>query len=236
VVAELKKHLRFGARLDAFRDVLGDQVAQLCAHGEQSAYWSGQAANTSRIVARSMDAVRAYLVACGGQGNTPPTTLAALELGRGHKPLPPMYAPFGWSPRLSVLDLYGVTSIHRLLGWMLRIVFADRLDLEPDAPEFSDKATTIRWWDAYLADRTHPDDAHPERGALITAIRRHMQRLRDLMDREADELGRGVGHAAGAEMGCGGGGRDEIAGGQRWQPELPVGGEREGVGPGPPGG
>ena len=170
-------------------DQVGDQVAQLCDHGEQAAYWRGQAANTARIVARAMDAVRSYLMACGGQGTTPPPSLVALEQGRGHQTaLPSMFAPFGWSPRLSVLDLYGVTSIHRLLGWMLRIVFADRIDKAPDEPEFADKATIIRWWDAYLTDRAHPDDAHPERGALIAAIRRHMQRLRDLMDREEDEL------------------------------------------------
>jgi NAD(P)-dependent dehydrogenase (short-subunit alcohol dehydrogenase family) len=169
-------------------DQVGDQVAQLCDHGEGSSYWRGRAANTARIVARAMDVVRRYLEACGGSGTTPPPALAALERERGFQTLPAFFAPFGWHPRLSVLDLYGVTAAHRLLGWMLRIVYADRLAKEPDAPEFADRATISAWWNAYLEDRSHPDDDHPERGRLIAEIRLQLQRVSDLMSRDEDEL------------------------------------------------
>jgi len=169
-------------------DQIGDQVAQLCDHGEGSSYWRGRAANTARIVARAMDVVRRYLEACGGSGTTPPPALAALERDRGFHTLPAFFSPFGWHPRLSVLDLYGVTAAHRLLGWMLRIVFADRLTKEPDAPEFADRATITTWWNAYLSDRSHPDDNHPERGRLIADIRLQLQRVSDLMSRDEDEL------------------------------------------------
>jgi hypothetical protein len=71
---------------------------------------------------------------------------------------------------------------------MLRIVFADRLAKDPDAAEFADKATIATWWNAYQADRSHPDDTHPERGRLIADIRLQLQRVSDLMNRDEDEL------------------------------------------------
>jgi len=169
-------------------DQVGDQIAQLCDHGEGSAYWRGRAANTARIVARAMDSVRKYLEACGGSGMTPPQALLSLEQQRGSMKLPEMFAPYGWYPRLSVLDLYGVTSAHRLLGWMLRVVFAENLEKAPEEPEFADKATIEKWWEAYVGERSHADDQHPERGPLIAEIRKNMQRIHDLMDREEDEL------------------------------------------------
>ena len=114
--------------------------------------------------------------------------LAELERGRGHVTLPVQFSPFGWYPRLSILDLYGVTAVHRLLGWMLRIVYADRLEKDPDAPDYADKATIETWWKAYLSDRSHADDALPERQKLLDAIRIQLRAIHDLMSREEEEL------------------------------------------------
>jgi hypothetical protein len=170
-------------------DQVGDQVVQLCTVGDGNAsYWTGRAGNTARVVARAMEAMRLYLEACGGSGLTPPPELAALERTRGHQALPMEFAPYGWHLRLSVLDLYGVTAAHRLLGWMLRVTFADRLEKAPDAPEVADKALIATWWTAYSADREHPDDTHPIRGPLLAAIRVRMQTIRDLMSQEPEDL------------------------------------------------
>jgi hypothetical protein len=169
-------------------DQVGDRIADLCDQGEGAGYWRGRAAGTARIVARAFDAVRLYLVACGGHASTPPPALAESERGRGYAELPIEFAPAGWQPRLSVLDLYGVYAAHRLLAWMLRVVYAHRFSGDPCEPGRIDPQQAQAWWDEVAAAPAHPCDADPVLQPLLSAVRIHLTRIHDLMDLDHDEL------------------------------------------------
>lgn len=169
-------------------DQVGDRIAELCDHGEGAGYWRGRAAGTARIVARAFDAVRRYLEACGGHADTPSQGHLALEKSRGYIDLPLEFSPAGWLPRLSVLDLYGVYAAHRLLAWMLRVVYAHRFSSDPSEPGRCDQQHVRAWWDEYIQDPGHPHDTDPIRHRALTVVQTHLTRIHDLMDIDHDEL------------------------------------------------
>jgi hypothetical protein len=169
-------------------DQVGDRIAELCDHGEGAGYWRGRAAGTARVVARAFDAVRRYLEACGGLCALAPPDSRARELNRGYTELPSEFTPVGWLPRLSVLDLYGVDAVHRLLAWMLRVVYAHLFDGDPAEPERCDREQALAWWEEYARAPGHPDDAHATRCGPLAEVRRQLLRIRTLMDHEHDEL------------------------------------------------
>lgn len=171
-------------------DQVGDRIAGLCAGDGKGdgAYFRGRAAGTAKIVARVMDAVRAYLEAIGGKGMEVPPALAVLESDKGFHDLPPWFAPGWWRPRLSVLDIFGVTAAHRLLATALRVVYAHALTNSPEAPESVGREAVIKWWQAYQDAPNHPSDTDPVLRPLLANLRSHLLRLRDLMDVEPEQL------------------------------------------------
>ncbi len=171
-------------------DQVGDRIAGLVAGDGKGdgAYFRGRAAGTAKIVARVMDAVREYLEAMGGNGTTPPAALTALEAAKGFQPLPPWFAPSWWRPRLSVLDIFGVTAVHRLLATALRVVYAHALTNSPEAPESVNRDAVLKWWQAYLDAPGHPSEADPVIGPRLFHLRSQLIRLRDLLDMEQEHL------------------------------------------------
>jgi TraM recognition site of TraD and TraG len=171
-------------------DQVGDRIAGLCAGDGKgdSAYFRGRAAGTAKIVARAMDAVRLYLEACGGKGEQPPTQLSALEQQKGFTELPAWFAPTWWRPRLSVLDIFGVTAIHRFLATVLRVVFAHALSNSPESPETVSRDGVLAWWKAYQDSPSHPADHDPLLQPLLREIRSQLIRLRDLLEIDQEHL------------------------------------------------
>ena len=171
-------------------DQVGDRIAGLCAGDGKGdgAYFRGRAAGTAKIVARVLDAVRAYLEASGGVGNQPPPGLAEIENGKGFHQLPPWFAPAWWRPRLSVLDIFGVTAVHRLLATVLRVVFAHALTNSPEAPESVGREAVLEWWKSYQQSPAHPADADEKLQPHLREIRSHLIRLRDLLDIDQEHL------------------------------------------------
>ena len=171
-------------------DQVGDRIAGLCAGDGKGdgAYFRGRAAGTAKIVARALDSVRAYLEAQGGQSLTPPAALTVLETAKGFPDLPPWFAPAWWRPRLSVLDIFGVTAVHRLLAIALRVVYAHALTNSPEAPESIGRDAVLKWWEAYKQEPSHPADTDPVLRPHLVAIRSHLLRLRDLLDVDPEHL------------------------------------------------
>ena len=165
-------------------DHLLDRILAILPRAEGDQFWNNRAQRTGGAVAQTFYWLRRYVSLIGGlteDSSDIPRVLLALEHRRRHRDravtptdaaraiaagevrLPAeQFSPAGWTPRLDVLDTWGVHATERWLAWTLRVLYFHMVTAEPASAPRVTREQAAMLYDEYLERRVHPleDPSH----------------------------------------------------------------------------
>jgi len=198
-------------------DHLLDRILAVLPRAEGDQFWNTRAQRTGGAVAQTYYWLRRYLSLIGGLSETSrevPRMLLALEYRREHRDhvvtiaeaeaaiaagavqLPAeRFSPAAWTPRLDVLDTWGVHATERWLAWTVRVTYFHIASADAASVDQVTRDMAPLIYEDYLKRRSHPLEnpghalqawyAHfvptqVDRRALLNAL----EHLRGLIDNE----------------------------------------------------
>ncbi len=159
-------------------DHLLDRILAVLPRAEGDQFWNNRAQRTGGAVAQTFYWLRRYLSLIGGlteDANEVPRVLLALEFRRQHRDrlvlpqdaagaidagvvkLPSdRFSPAAWTPRLDVLDTWGVHATEQWLAWTVRVLYFHITASDPASADVVTREMAPAIFDEYLKRRKHP--------------------------------------------------------------------------------